>query len=112
MIDRGTIGETITIYKKHGWILRRVLLSAALSGHLDSYRSTMFGEAEVFDSDIDAAWFSRQPTLGGTSWEIRFFGQTPFALVKRIDEFAPGFENHLKEVEARLRELVATRKRA
>ncbi len=112
MINIDTISETIATYKKHGWILRRVLLSAALSGRIDRSRSTLFGNVEVFDSDIDAAWFSRQPTSGEAAWEIRFLGETPVALVERIDEFDPDFENHLKAVEGRLREMVATRKRA
>jgi len=109
MMDTGTIAEIIATYKKHGWVLRRVLLSAAASAALDG---KVVEGVSVMHSDVDAAWFSRPPAEGGVAWEIRYLGPTPFALVENIDENEPDFEERLRSVEARLAAAVASKKSA
>ena len=109
MMDTGTIAEIIATYKKHGWVLRRVLLSAAASASLDSQ---VVAGVPVMPSDIDAAWFSRPPAEGGVAWEIRYLGPTPFALVENMNENEPDFEERLRSVEARLAAAVASKKSA
>ena len=109
MTAAGTIAEIIATYKKHGWVLRRVLLSAAASAALDTQ---VVAGVPVMPSDIDAAWFSRPPADGGVAWEIRYLGPTPFALVENIDENEPDFEERLRSVEARLAAAVASKKSA
>ena len=109
MMDTGTIAEIIATYKKHGWVLRRVLLSAAASAALDG---KVVEGVSVMPADVDAAWFSRPPAEGGVAWEIRYLGPTPFALVENIDENEPDFEERLRSVEARLAAAVASKKSA
>ena len=109
MISTDAIKEILATYKKHGWVLRRVLLSAAASAVLDSQ---VVAGVPVMPSDLDAAWFSRPPAEGGVAWEIRYLGPTPFALVENIDENEPDFEERLTSVEARLAAAVASKKSA
>ena len=112
MIDAAAIAETISTYNKYGWILRRVLLSAATEAKLGNSKNPLFGEAAITKSEIDAAWFSRPPREGSVAWEIRYLGETPFALLANIDENDPAFESSLREVESRLRESVARKQTA
>ena len=107
MIDVREIGEIIQVYARHGWILRRVLLSDALKKRLNGPLDALFGDAPVIDSDIDAAWFSRPPRVGGVSWELRHLNDHPYALLEKMDEFEAEFEDRLREVESRLRDAVA-----
>ena len=107
MIDAGAIGEIIATYQKHGWILRRVLLSQGLKSALGN---GIFGDVPVMDSDIDAAWFSRPPQPGGIAWEIRYLGGIPFALLENLDENGPEFESGLHSVEVRLANSISAKK--
>lgn len=107
MISVEEFGEIVTIYQKHGWILRRVLLSAETRKRL----SVLPDGVAVVGSMIDAAWFSRPPQAGEVAWEIRSLGQTPFALVQFVDEDSPDFEQVLEEVKDRLAESLTQRKR-
>ena len=112
MIDAGAISEIVATYKKHGWILRRVLLSAALKRQLGEEAKRLFNDVAVVDSSVDAAWFSRPPKSGGVSWEIRYLGDLPFALLENLDENDPAFEASLQSVEKLLREKVAAKQTA
>jgi hypothetical protein len=112
MIDAGSIRELIETYKKHGWILRRVLLSATAGKALGDRKIELFGDVPVKDCDIDAAWFSRPPKPGGVSWEIRYLGDIPYALLETADEDDPRFESILSVVESHLRESIAAKRTA
>ncbi len=107
MISEHTVREIIAVYAKHGWVLRRVLLSAGPKKAILPDGEQTFDGVPVSDSDIDAAWFSRPYKPGGVAWEIRYLGPTQYALVENIDEDGPDFENSLRDVEARLREAMA-----
>src|SRR5687768_13101353 len=108
MIDAGAVAEIIATYQKHGWVLRRVLLSDESKTVL----GTAVNGLPLMDSNIDAAWFSRPPKSGGVAWEVRYLGDVPFALLENIDEESPDFEDRLRSVEARLTEAVTARKSA
>ncbi|MEO7539989.1 MAG: hypothetical protein ABIV21_08165 [Pyrinomonadaceae bacterium] len=112
MIDPDSIAEIIATYTKHGWILRRVLLSGEARAVLGASIDRLFRNIPVTDSAIDAAWFSRQPTGSSVAWEIRYFGSMPFALLENIDESDPGFEGQLRAVEARLTTAMTSKKPA
>ena len=113
MIDTNAINEIITTYQKHGWILRRVLLSPGTKQNLGCGNKAAFSDVEVSVADFDAAWFSRPPKSGGgVAWEIRHLGRLPFALLEKVNEDDPEFETVLKEVEARLRKAVAAKESA
>lgn len=107
MTDTGGIGAIIATYEKHGWKLRRVLLSEQ-SGKLmrESVRK-LVGDVPILNSVSDAAWFSRPPSSGAVAWEIRYLGDIPFALLEHVDESKPEFEATLAAVEARLWEVIA-----
>ena len=85
-MDDSAVRDIIGIYLRHGWTLRRVLLSAASRAALADKAAMMFGEAEILPSTVDAAWFSRGRTDGGTAWEIRYLGPVQYALVTVVDD--------------------------
>ena len=112
MIDQQAISEIFATYKKYGWILRRVLLSASLKNDLGELTAGLSNDVKIVDSTIDAAWFSRPPKSGGVAWEIRYLGEMPFALLENIDEEDADFENRLREVEDRLSNSIAAKRTA
>ena len=112
MIHASAIAAIIETYHKHGWILRRVLLSPELKTNLGKDAEILFGDVPITDSVADAAWFSRPPQQGDVAWEIRYLGDTPYALLVKADESNPEFEAILQGVEERLREYVAAKQTA
>ena len=105
MIRAGQIAEILSLYKKHGWILRRVLLSDELKNNLADSLETLFGDAEIRSSELDAAWFSRKSKPEQETWEIRRLSETPFALMEIFDadDDEEIREETLRETEARLK---------
>src|SRR5687768_14534768 len=103
MIDENAVRDIIAMYERHGWVLRRVLLSPRSKNSL----AKLFGHIPINRSDIDAAWFSRPPGSGQVSWEIRYLGDSPFALLESLDEGDAEFELKLKAVEDQLAEKIA-----
>ena len=103
MIDERQIGEILAQYKKHGWNLRRVLLSASAKEKLSV---SLFGEVEIISSELDAAWFSRASPEGREAWELRSLSAAPFALVEVFeeDDEEEVREEARKEMETRLTE--------
>lgn len=89
MIDAGQVREIIKQYEKHGWTLRRVLLSDAKRREsLAASLENLFGGAAAVSfvsSEINALWFSRVSATGGEAWELRRLSGAPFALVKVFD---------------------------
>ena len=102
MIDANAVGEIIEQYEKHGWILRRALLSQAGRSDLPN----MFAEVEILDSDIDALWFSRRSNPDTEAWELRRLSALPFALVAVVSAGASGdeLESTLEQVVDDMRE--------
>jgi hypothetical protein len=86
MITAKQIQEILSLYKRHGWNLRRVLLTEPLRASLLDSLEMLFGAAELVSSEIDAVWFSR---LSGAddreAWEIRRLSETPYALLEVFD---------------------------
>ena len=105
MIRTGQIAEILALYKKHGWILRRVLLSDALRASLADSLEKLFGAAEIRLSEIDAAWFSRPSKAGQEAWELRRLSETPLALLEifDIEDEDEIREETLAEIESRLK---------
>ncbi len=82
MITDEEITAIFSLYEKHGWKLRRVLLSQHLKKQLSA---ETFGDVETIDSEINAAWFSRASENNSESWELRLLNQNPYALVETFD---------------------------
>ena len=106
MIDAATIREIISVYTKHGWSLRRVLLSDGLR---KAVGAGIFGDASLHKSDLDAVWFSRSTKKDGMAWEIRHLSSAPFALLVVVSDAASEFNEALLETEERLRETLRAR---
>lgn len=85
MISAGQIKEILAQYKKHGWNLRRVLLSVRTRENLADLLSSLFGETEIVLSATDAVWFSRASGKSGEAWELRHLSDAPFALFEIFD---------------------------
>ena len=85
MIKAEQIAEILALYKKHGWILRRVLLSEALKASLAGSLEQLFGATEIRPAEIDAAWFSRRSKSDEEAWELRRLSEAPFALMEIFD---------------------------
>ena len=113
MINATQIEEILSLYQKHGWTLRRVLLSDALRTQISDQLEKLFGAQAAFvTSEINALWFSRASAGGNETWEIRHLSQTPFALVEVFeeDDDAETREERLKELENELKENIAQKK--
>lgn len=112
MIDASACLELIQTYAKHGWTLRRVLLTAELRKLLGKTNGEIFGDIKTKEANIDAAWFSRPPAKGEVAWEIRHLSETPFALLEYVDESSGDFEDKLRDAESRLTKAVAAKRNA
>lgn len=105
MVDSKTVTEIVSLYRKHGWILRRVLLSEGLAARLEGQREEVFGRVEFRNSDIDAAWFSRSSKPGEDTWELRRLSSEAFALCEVFsdEDEEESREAAMAEMEDRLR---------
>lgn len=100
------IGEIIAAYRRHDWRLERVLLKAETRAELKEAASRIFEETIVRDAPYDALWFARPSAAGREAWELRFAGETPYALFETFeaDEAEEDREEVRREMEARLTE--------
>lgn len=101
------LDEIVGVYQKHGWQLRRVLLTATTRAELRP-PSELFKTAQVVDSSVDALWFSRPSHQEREAWEIRLLSENPYALFETFerDETEEQREEMRSEMEARLRDYV------
>lgn len=102
MIDTNAVEEIIRQYEKHGWKLRRALLSPSSTGAASSFDAA----TDVHESDLDALWFSRRSRPDVEAWELRRLTGTPFALVTLIPTDFTDQETDaaLNEIERDMRE--------
>lgn len=112
MISESSICDILAIYGKHGWVLRRVLLSAELKIALAGSFESLFAQAQILPSELDALWFSRSSRPQSEAWEIRHLSGTPFAMVEVIDsDYSYGERDDvLKSAEIKMSEIVKSRK--
>lgn len=109
MTSDESIRELIALYVKHGWLIRRVLLSEPLADRLNGQFDKLFGDTPVNPSGIDAIWFSRPYKREGMPWEIRHLGGLPYSLVEHVDQDSESFEDDLRAVEERLKAAISSR---
>jgi len=102
MIDAAAVGEILAQYDKHGWKLRRALLSPDSK----SVFSNFDADVELVDSDFDALWFSRRSKPESEAWELRRLTVLPFALVTVVQTNAGSdeLEASLAQIESDMRE--------
>ena len=101
--------EIIATYRKHGWNLRRVLLTAETETSCGEREKSSFAGAKVEASAIDALWFSRPSHEKREAWELRLAAEAPYALFETFesDETEEQREEVRCEMEARMREYIA-----
>jgi hypothetical protein len=85
MIGAVVITEILSVYKKHGWTLRRVLLSDKLKTSLGNDGEDLFDGIKPSDSTLDGLWFSRASKGSLEAWELRHLGANPYALVEVME---------------------------
>jgi hypothetical protein len=102
--------EVMAMYRKHGWQLRGLLLRPESRVELQSQLSENF---PVKEATFDALWFSRPSHDNREAWELRLLAQTQYALFETFeaDETEEERDDVKLEMEARLREYLATDKR-
>ncbi len=102
MIDASSVAEIVGQYQRHGWKLRRALLSSDLSNLL----AASLGNVERIESDLDALWFSRFSNPETEAWELRRLAGSPFALLTAVGKDAPleEREDALSQIEEKMRE--------
>ena len=86
MMRSEQIREILSLYLKHNWKLRRVLITPKLKMQIADSLGNLFESAEILDSEIDAVWLSRASTDNRESWEIRRLSETGYALVEVFEE--------------------------
>jgi hypothetical protein len=105
------ISEILATYSKHGWRLKRLLLTSEARALLTESEQDIFADAqeEVEDSPINALWFARPSHAGREAWELRLVSETPYALFETFeaDEEEAEREEVRREMEARLRDYAA-----
>lgn len=111
MIDAGSIAQILSVYKKHGWVLRRVLLSPALEKALGARADEIFGGTEAEGSKLDGLWLSRPSKGTLEAWELRHLSTSPFAMLEVVESATPEDERNavLSDVEERMIEKLAGR---
>jgi hypothetical protein len=85
-VDLETIQAVIDQYAKHGWQLRRALVSAEGADRLSAEPG--FAEVRIVavDSGNEALWFSRRSLPDREAWELRRLSGSPFALVAILED--------------------------
>ena len=104
---REQIKEILATYKKHGWQLRRVLLTPEKRTEIED--DSWAGDAPIEVREFDALWFSRASQRNREAWELRLIATTQYALFETFeaDEPEQAREEVRKEMEARMRERVS-----
>ena len=98
MIKPADVKPVVELYEKHGWMLRRVLLTEPF------HNEGVFGTTVIEDSAIDALWFSRISKPESETWELRRLTGSPFALIAVFDKGETDTEREetLREIEERM----------
>src|ERR1044072_3657894 len=93
--------EVTSIYRKHGWQLRRALLRPETRTELQ-----LPEDLPVKEATFDALWFSRPSHQNREAWELRLLAQTQYALFETLeaDETEEERDDVKLEMEARMRE--------
>ena len=85
-MDLETIQAVIDQYAKHGWQLRRALLSHDTIHRHGEYFQTEYPAAYVTKRESEALWFSRRSLPDREAWELRRLTGSPFALVAILED--------------------------
>jgi hypothetical protein len=100
--------ELLLTYCKHGWELRGALLRPSSLAELGAQEA--LSQVPIKEAAFDALWFARPSHNNREAWELRLLAQTQYALFETFeaDETEEDRQDVKLEMEARLREYVAT----
>lgn len=100
--------ELLTIYQRHGWQLRAVLLRPETITELKKGEGDPLHSVTIKDAPVDALWFSRPSHEEREAWELRLLSETQYALFETFeaDETEEQREEMRQEMEARMRDYV------
>jgi len=98
------IAAVIDQYAKHGWVIRRVMLSPASIVLLGAEVESIYPAAVVTESANEGLWFSRRSLPDREAWELRRLSGSPFALVAMLEDSMSEDEREevLRETERRM----------
>lgn len=85
MSDLTTISEIVDQYSRHGWALRRALLSSPSIAAFGAELASKHSGLEISESASEALWFSRRSHPDREAWELRRLSGSPFALVTNVE---------------------------
>jgi hypothetical protein len=95
--------QIIAMYERHGWTLKRALLSSETRAQVDD---SIFNNAAIVDSDFDALWFARPSPADREAWELRLLTEQQYALFEAFeaDESEEDREEARREMENIMRD--------
>ena len=89
--------EIISTYQRHGWELKRVLITPTTRNGL-AEDAELTNQASLIDAEFDALWFARPANAGREAWELRLLAEHPYALFAAFE----ADETEEERAEARL----------
>ena len=104
---REQVKEIVATYNKHGWRLRRVLLTPETRAEMED--NSWAGDAPLELREFDALWFSRASHGNREAWELRLVATTQYALFETFESDEPeeAREEVRNEMEARMADKVS-----
>ena len=108
MVTDDLAKQIIELYERHGWTLKRVLLSRETRAAIDD---SVFNSAAIVDSDFDALWFARPSHVDREAWELRLMAEQQYALFEAFeaDESEEDRDEARLEMENRMRDHVKSK---
>ena len=100
-----------SMYEKHAWQLKSILLRPQTRDELRDYIEGLQDKIKLREAAFDGMWFSRPSHTKGEAWELRLLAETPYALFQRFnaDELKENRSQVLKEMEERMLNYVTKR---
>ena len=108
-MDRTNLAkQIIDLYERHGWTLKRALLTSETRAATDA---SIFSNTAIVDSDFDALWFARRSQADREAWELRLMAEQQYALFEAFeaDESEEDRDEARLEMENRMRDHVKSK---
>ena len=101
--------QIIAMYERHGWTLRRALLTSETRAAIDD---NLFTNAAIVHSDFDALWFARPSPAERDAWELRLLAEQQYSLFEAFeaDESEEDRDEARLEMENRMRDYAKSKK--
>lgn len=82
MVTGDLAKQIIAMYERHGWTLRRALLTSETRAAI---ADSIINHAAIADSDFDALWFARPSHAEREAWELRLLAEQHYALFEAFE---------------------------